>query len=156
MQLGFNSATDKWKRHTVSVGFPLTTLKVPWLGLSSVGVSANLTAPAAATCENTNNNGSDRAALRNMANGAVYASADATTAVDTTGIQNAAEADAGNLDREQLQVTSSTDNSSSPTYVAVTVTYPFTTITHYPGIPKTTNLSCTVRASVLPDTPDFY
>ncbi len=86
-------------------------------------------------------------------NGAVYGSADRGSAVDKTGIESAARADATNLDSQKLTVTSSVDNSSNPTYVDVTVTYPFATISRYPGIPSQTFLRRTVRMRVIPDTP---
>ncbi len=86
-------------------------------------------------------------------NGAVYGSADKAHALDTAGIESAAQADGRvNLDTTQLNVASSTDGA---TYVQVTVTYPFATITQYPGIPRETNLSRTVRMSVVPATPSF-
>jgi Flp pilus assembly protein TadG len=88
-------------------------------------------------------------------NGAIYGSADKNHALDTAGIVAASRADASNLNLEQLSVSSSTDNTSNPTRVDVTVTYPFTTITRYPGIPSQKNLSRTVRMSVLPPTPSF-
>jgi Flp pilus assembly protein TadG len=84
-------------------------------------------------------------------NGALYGSADAQHAGDTSGIRTAALADAGNLNPQLLKV----QPSSNGTNVTVTVTYPFTTITKYPGIPSQTNLSRTIRMSILPATPDF-
>lgn len=84
-------------------------------------------------------------------NGALYGSADTQHAQDTSGIQAAARADASNLDPQLLNV----EPSNNGTSVAVTVTYPFTTITKYPGIPSRTNLSRTVRMNVLPATPNF-
>ncbi len=89
-------------------------------------------------------------------NGALYGSADQTHALDTSGITAAAEKDASNLNLQHLGVTSSTDSASSPTHVQVTVTYPFTTITQYPGIPRQTILSRTVGMSVVPATPTFH
>jgi Flp pilus assembly protein TadG len=88
-------------------------------------------------------------------NGALYGSADSTHAQDTAGIQAAAQADASNLTLSQLGVTSATDSSTSPTYVTVTVSYPVTTITSYPGIPGQTTIKRTVRMSVVPATPTF-
>jgi Flp pilus assembly protein TadG len=88
-------------------------------------------------------------------NGALYGSADQASALDSAGINAAAQTDAVNLDLTQLGVTSSTDSQKSPTYVDVTVTYPFTTITGYPGIPRQTNLTRTVRMSVVPSSPQF-
>jgi Flp pilus assembly protein TadG len=87
-------------------------------------------------------------------NGVVYGSADQVRARDTAGIAAAARADASvNLDPQCLSVGSSTD--AGATYVQVTVNYPFTTIAQYPGIPRQTNLSRTVRMDVVPATPSF-
>jgi Flp pilus assembly protein TadG len=86
-------------------------------------------------------------------NGALYGSADSVHALDSSGIRTAAQADAGNLDLQQLSVSSSTD--SNATYAAVTVTYPFNTITKYPGIPNQITLKRSVRMNVLPQTPTF-
>jgi Flp pilus assembly protein TadG len=88
-------------------------------------------------------------------NGALYGSADKIHALNTSGIQAAAQADARNLNSQQLSVISSTDSNVNPTRVDVTVTYSFTPITNFPGIPAQTNLRRTVRMSVLPATPNF-
>jgi Flp pilus assembly protein TadG len=82
--------------------------------------------------------------------GAIYGGRHPNAAVDTAGIQAEAKKDAGNLDTTQLQVNSTTDSSTAPTVVTVTVTYPFTTITHYPGVPNKLTLSRTVQAQVAP------
>jgi Flp pilus assembly protein TadG len=87
-------------------------------------------------------------------NGAVYGSANTTCALDSTGITSAAQMDAGNLNTKLMQVTPKTDSNTSPTYVDVTVTYPFTTLTKYPGIPNSVTLSRTIRAQVVPWVPD--
>ncbi|HYT87393.1 MAG TPA: TadE/TadG family type IV pilus assembly protein [Gemmataceae bacterium] len=84
---------------------------------------------------------------------AVYASANPVAALDQTGITAAAQADASNLDLQQLQVTSTPDNATNPTYVDVTVTYPFATITNYPGVPSKMTLSRTIRMRVTPLVP---
>ena len=55
-----------------------------------------------------------------------------------------------NLDVKRLTVTSTPDSNTTPTAVTVTVTYPFTTITHFPGVPSLT-LSRTVKATVAPN-----
>jgi Flp pilus assembly protein TadG len=88
-------------------------------------------------------------------NAALYGSADLTHALDTSGIQAAAHVDAANLDIYSMNVTSTTYPATNPTRVDVTVTYPFTTITNYPGIPRQTNIRRTVKMSILPQTPDF-
>ena len=86
-------------------------------------------------------------------NGALYGSGDAVRAGDTTGITAAARADATSLDPQLLTVASATDAPAAPTYVEVTVTYPFRTITSYPGVPGAVTLSRTVRMAVVPLTP---
>ncbi len=85
--------------------------------------------------------------------GAIYGSQNPTTANDQSGISAAAGQDAGNLLRQNLSVVSATNSSTSPTYVSVTVTYPFATITNYPGISRYTSLSRTVLMTVTPLTP---
>jgi len=84
-------------------------------------------------------------------NGAVYGSSTPIAANDTSGIQTQAQMDAGNLDLTQLNVSSSTDSSS----VTVTVTYPFSTITNYPGVPSNLTISRTVQMRVSPMTPNL-
>jgi Flp pilus assembly protein TadG len=69
---------------------------------------------------------------------AVYASQTPTTALDTAAIKAAAEKDAGNLDVSKLTVTSSPNSATAPTAVTVTVTYPFSTLTRYPGFSSLT------------------
>lgn len=86
-------------------------------------------------------------------NGALYGCQTPTTALDTAGIVSAAQLDAGNLDLTKLTVTSSTDSPTSPTTVSVTVTYPFATITHYPGVSGLT-LSRTLQMSIAPLVPN--
>lgn len=89
-------------------------------------------------------------------NGALYGSADWKHATNAAGIRTAAQADAkSDLDLQRLEVAPAAFIDGSGTYVEVTVTYPFTTITQYPGIPRITSLSRTVRMSVVPDTPTF-
>ncbi len=82
-------------------------------------------------------------------NGALYVCQTPTTALDTAGITSAAQMDAGNLNLSQLTVTSSTDSPTAPTKVTVTVTYPFSTITHYPGFSNMT-LSRTLQMNIGP------
>jgi Flp pilus assembly protein TadG len=86
-------------------------------------------------------------------NGAIYASQNPTNSVDTSGITTAAKRDTSNLNSQQLTVSSSTSG-SNPTVVAVTVTYPFSTITRYPAVPSSFTLSRTVQMSVTPLTPN--
>jgi Flp pilus assembly protein TadG len=90
-------------------------------------------------------------------NGALYGSANTTQALDTSGIQTAAQKDGANLTLSQLHVSSSTDSTTSPTTVTVTVTYPFSTITGYtfPGVTGPMTLTRTVQMKVVPATPNF-
>jgi len=87
-------------------------------------------------------------------NGALYASSDPNAAVDKNGIETAARRDAGNLKAKDLTVTSTPNSTTSPTFVAVTVTYPFTTITTYPGVPHTMTITRTVKMTVSPLVPN--
>lgn len=85
--------------------------------------------------------------------GALYGCQNPTTANDQSGISAAANRDAGSLNAANLTVTSSTDSDTVPTYVLVTVTYPFSTISNFPGIARTTTISRTIRLTVTPWTP---
>ena len=64
----------------------------------------------------------------------------------------AALADASNLSPQPT--VSSPYYSPDGTYVQVTVTYPFTTITNYPGLPNPINLTRMVQMSMAPATPN--
>ena len=97
----------------------------------------------------------DSLILNNCArNGALYGCANPANSLDTTGIQNAALADASNLNPTPT-VTSTTGTNSDGNYVQVTVTWTFQTITNYPGIPSTITLTRTVQMRVTPQVPDF-
>jgi Flp pilus assembly protein TadG len=85
--------------------------------------------------------------------GAIYGMQNPTTANDLAGIDAAAKVDAGNLNTQLMNVTSSTDSDTSPTYVIVTVTFPFSTLSNFPGIASTTTISRTIRLPVPPLTP---
>jgi len=89
-------------------------------------------------------------------NGAVYGSQDAAHAQDTDNIGRVAMLDFPSyLQDSSLNVSSTTDSTTAPTWVEVTVAYNFTTITKYPGVPNTTTLSRTVRTEVVPAVPTF-
>lgn len=88
-------------------------------------------------------------------NGAQYGSQSPVYALDTSGIKTAATMDATNLNSSLVTVTSTTDSATTPTYVDVTVTYPFSTITSYPGITPKMTLRRTVRMLVVPLTPSL-
>jgi Flp pilus assembly protein TadG len=87
-------------------------------------------------------------------NGALYGAQNPTTALDETGIKTSAQQDAGNLDLTQLTVKSTTDSPTTPTTVTVTVTYPFNTITNYPGVPSSMTLSRSLTMKVPPLLPN--
>ena len=82
--------------------------------------------------------------------GALYGCSNATRAADTAGIKSAAQAEAPDLS-SSLDVSSrtGTDSSGNP-FVTVTVTYTFTTLTQYPGIPSSATVSRTVQMRVSP------
>jgi len=89
-------------------------------------------------------------------NGAVYASQDAAHALDQDNISRVSKLDfPSQLQDSSLNVSSTTDSTTAPTWVEVTVTYNFTTLTKYPGLPNTTTLTRTVRTAVVPATPTF-
>ncbi len=82
--------------------------------------------------------------------GALYGSTDATHAADTQGIQSAAKAEAPELTSTlSVSSTTGTDSAGNP-FVAVTVTYPFKTVTNFPGIPSSATVSRTVQMRVIP------
>jgi len=82
--------------------------------------------------------------------GALYGSADATSAADTTGIQSAAKAESTELaPKLSVSSTTGTDSAGNP-FVTVTVSYPFKTIANFPGIPSSATISRTVQMRVVP------
>lgn len=88
-------------------------------------------------------------------NGALYGS-DPTSASESpyTNLSAAALADAPDLNPQpSVSSANGTDSSGNP-YVEVTVAYPFTTISNYPGLPNPINLTRTVRMRVAPATPN--
>jgi hypothetical protein len=86
--------------------------------------------------------------------GALYGSQGTAYSADTSGIQTAAQADAGDLSPLPTVVsTTGTDTDSKGngyTYVEVTARYTFTTFAQLPGLPSTLNLARTVRMQVSP------
>jgi Flp pilus assembly protein TadG len=89
-------------------------------------------------------------------NGAFYGCQDATHATDTAGIQTAALADAGNLSpAPTVSSTTATDADGNPC-VQVTMTYPFQTITSYPGVPSSLTLTRTVQMRTAPTVPTNF
>ena len=88
-------------------------------------------------------------------NGGVYASDPTTAAMSPyPDLTTAAKADASSDIQSQLTVTSQTGTDSSGNYAQVTVTYPFTTITNYPGIPSSVTITRTCTVRVAPAAPN--
>jgi Flp pilus assembly protein TadG len=89
-------------------------------------------------------------------NGALYGCdpTAAATASPYTSIQEAALADAGSLSPTPT-VASQFGSDSSGNYVEVTVTFPFKTITNYPGVSNSINVSRTVRMRMIQAVPNF-
>ena len=71
-----------------------------------------------------------------------------------TSVTQAALADASNLSPAPT-VTSTSGSDSNGSYVEVTVSYPFQTVTNFPGVPASTNVVRTVRMNIAPDLPNF-
>ncbi len=88
-------------------------------------------------------------------NGALYGS-DPTTATESpyTDLTAAALADASNLDPQPTVTSTTGTDSSGNAYIQVTVVYPFTTISNYPGLPNPINLTRTVQMRIAPATPN--
>jgi Flp pilus assembly protein TadG len=81
-------------------------------------------------------------------NGAIYASGDPTKSVDTTGIQAAALADASDLAPAPTVSSKTASDATGNPVVRVTVNWTFHTVTSFPGVPSTVNLSRTVEMRV--------
>jgi Flp pilus assembly protein TadG len=88
-------------------------------------------------------------------NGALYASDPfAPTESPYTSLKQAALADAGNLTpAPTVTSTSGTDVVGNP-YVAVTASYTFETITHFPGVPQSVTIVRTVQMRTEPVIPN--
>jgi Flp pilus assembly protein TadG len=69
-------------------------------------------------------------------------------------VTTAAKADASPSMSSDLTVTSSTGTDTSGPFVTVTVSYPFTTLTSYPGIPTQVTLTRTVQMRQAPAAPN--
>jgi Flp pilus assembly protein TadG len=84
-------------------------------------------------------------------NGALYASDSAfATSTSYTTIQQAALADASNLSPAPTIASASGVDASGNSYVEVTASYTFTTLSSYPGIPTSVALSRKLRMVVTP------
>jgi Flp pilus assembly protein TadG len=87
-------------------------------------------------------------------NGALYASDPIAAARSPyTSLQQAALADTSNLTPPPSVSSSQGVDPSGNAYVTVTVSWPFATVTRYPGIPSPLTLSRTVQMRVAPTTP---
>lgn len=88
-------------------------------------------------------------------NGALYGSDPAgATQSPYKSIDEAALSDAGNLSPAPT-VSSKTVTDTGGTYVEVTVTFPFSTITSYPGVPSSISLTRTVKMRMTQAVPNF-
>ena len=85
-------------------------------------------------------------------NGTYYLSntAKVTTATGWTSLQQAVLADATNLSPSPTWVQTSGTDTSGNAFVAVSVSYVFTTQFSYPGIPTTTTISRKLQMAVTP------
>jgi Flp pilus assembly protein TadG len=88
-------------------------------------------------------------------NGALYSS-DPTAATESpyANVTAAAQADASDLSPLPTVTSTNGTDTARNAYVEVTVAYPFTTISNYPGLPNPINLTRTVRMRVSPTTPN--
>jgi Flp pilus assembly protein TadG len=88
-------------------------------------------------------------------NGALYGS-DPAAAPEShyATLGDAALADAADLSPQPTVTSTSGTDSSKNAYIEVTVVYPFTTISNYPGLPNPIQLSRTVRMRVAPAAPN--
>jgi hypothetical protein len=88
-------------------------------------------------------------------NGALYACDPYGPGKSTyTSLDEAARADAPDSFRDQLTVESRTETVSGVKEIVVSVGYPFTTLTQFPGIPHQVQLTRTVRMPIAPATPN--
>jgi hypothetical protein len=88
-------------------------------------------------------------------NGAAYAS-DPYMAAQSPykNVDEAARGDADSGIASKLTVTSTSGTDSLGSYAEVQVSYPFTTITKYPGIPGVVTITRATRVRVAPTTPN--
>ncbi len=88
-------------------------------------------------------------------NGALYGS-DPTSMPESpyANVTAAALADASNLNPQPTVTSNNGVDSAGNPYVEVTVVYPFSTISNYPGLSNPINLTRTVRMRVAPATPN--
>ena len=87
-------------------------------------------------------------------NGALYGSDPFNPSQSTyASISDAALADAANLQPPPTVTSTNGTDSSGNAYVEVNVSWTFSSLTNFPGVPGTTNLSRTVRMRMAPITP---
>jgi Flp pilus assembly protein TadG len=85
--------------------------------------------------------------------GALYGSQGTTQSQDTAGIQAAALADASDLSPQPTVTSTTLTDSDGNPCVEVTVTWTFQTVTNFPGVPSSLNITRTVRMRVQPAVP---
>ncbi len=87
-------------------------------------------------------------------NGAYCGSNTASSQMPYDSVQQAAIADGSNfnppLTTDNVSVSYTYDAQQNPTTITVTLTYPFTTMINYPGIPTTVNLVRQVEMPIAP------
>ena len=84
-------------------------------------------------------------------NGAIYASDPKSPAHNLyKTVQDAALVDAGNLSPQPTVISTTGKDSAGRTYVQVTVTWEFRTVTGFPGLPKSTILTRTTQVCMAP------
>jgi Flp pilus assembly protein TadG len=86
-------------------------------------------------------------------NGAQYGSLDPNHAADPAGIEAAALKDATNLSPTPAVTSALTVDDDGNPAVQVTVTYAFQTVTRFPGVPNSMNITRTVQMRVAPTAP---
>jgi Flp pilus assembly protein TadG len=86
-------------------------------------------------------------------NACLYAAQDSDKAADTVGIKAVAEKDMTDVSPTPTVATTVTTGADGFQYVKVTVSMTFTTVTDFPGVPRTSNLSRSTEMRVCPKTP---
>jgi len=86
-------------------------------------------------------------------NACLYACQDSDKAIDTTGIQAVAQKDLTDVSPTPTVTSSTYTGTDGFMHVKVTVSMTFKTVTAYPGVPSSTNLSRTTDMRVCPKTP---
>jgi len=86
-------------------------------------------------------------------NGALYGATDPDHAADSAGIRAAALTDLGDLTPTPNVDSTTLSDASGNQYVKVTVTYTFSTITNYPGIPSSFSITQICQMRIQPMTP---